>query len=173
MAAPPPHVLLFPLPLVGHVSPTLKLAKVLSLRGLLVIFLTTEHVHRRLCGDDGLNGRPGFFFRSILDGLPADHPRSAGRFFEVLFSLQAQLGENYRDLLASLHEPRPVTYAIEDMFLPFVAEVGEELGIPVIAFGTSGPCGFWTDFCIPELIESGEIPFPGALSKVRHRRPGG
>ncbi|CAA6655064.1 unnamed protein product [Spirodela intermedia] len=73
MAAAPPHVLLFPAPLLGHVSPMLKLAKVLSLRGLL-----------------GLNCHPGFSFRSIPDGLPADHPRSGGQFMEVITSLAAQ-----------------------------------------------------------------------------------
>ncbi|CAA7404805.1 unnamed protein product [Spirodela intermedia] len=146
--------------MLGHVSPMLKLAKVLSLRGLLVTFLTTEHVHRRLSAHDGVNSCPGFFIRSIPDGLPADHPRSAGRFMEVLVSLAAQPQETYRDLLVFLRHPWPVTYAIVDVFLPFVAEVGEKLGIPVTTFGTGGPCGFWADFCIPKLIEAGEIPLP-------------
>ncbi|CAA6655066.1 unnamed protein product [Spirodela intermedia] len=160
MAAAPPHVLLLPLPLLGHVSPMLKLAKVLSLRGLLVTFLTTEHVHRRLSADEGLNCRPGFSFRSIPDGLPADHPRSGGQFTELVKSLGAQIYEKYRDLLVSLREPWPVTCTIVDGLLPFAAEVGEELEIPVIVFRTSGPCSFWTYFCIPRLIEAGEIPFP-------------
>ncbi|CAA6667981.1 unnamed protein product [Spirodela intermedia] len=171
MEAGSPHVILFPLPMLGHVSPMLKLAKVLSLRGLLVTFLTTEHVHRRLSAHDGVNSRPGFFIRSIPDGLPADHPRSAGRFMEVIVSLAAQPQETYRDLLVFLRHPWPVTYAIVDVFLPFVAEVGEKLGIPVTTFSTGGPCGFWADFCIPKLIEAGEIPFPGPYLHDVARRP--
>ncbi|CAK9171807.1 unnamed protein product [Ilex paraguariensis] len=55
----------------------------------------------------------------------------------------------------------PVTCIIADGILSLVIEVGEKIGIPVIFFRTVSACSFWAYFCIPELIEAGELPFNG------------
>ena len=159
-----PHVLLFPMPILGHITPALQLAKVLSLKGLLVSFLTTEHVRRRLVGDD--HDRRNFSLLSIPDGLPDDHPRSAGRFSEVVHSLFVNSREEYRDLLLSFG--KTLSCALVDGLMPFTAEVAEEVGIPVIVLRTSGACSFWAYFCIPRLIEAGEIPFPEVCDLDEH-----
>ncbi|XP_078427870.1 7-deoxyloganetic acid glucosyltransferase-like [Wolffia australiana] len=160
-----PHVLIFPLPLLGHISPVLQLAEVLSLRGIRVTVLTTDHVKRRLGSDDENRpmGRKRFSLLSIPDGLPADHPRSAGQFLEVLRSLMVNSRHAYRDVLVSsckISKTPPVTCAIVDGLMPFAAEVAEEEEIPFIVFRTSGPCSFWAYFSVPKLIEAGELPFP-------------
>lgn len=167
MAPTPPHVLVFPAPLKGHLSPMLKLAEVLSIEGLFVTLLTTDHAGRQLgLVDARLSRCPGVSLRSIPDGLAVDHPRTVGQFKDALRSLNRRSREEYRDLLVSLSEEAddgrpPVTCAIVDAILPSAAEVTEELGIPVMAFHTSGPCSFWTYLWIPKLIEQGEVPFPG------------
>ncbi|MQM19638.1 hypothetical protein Taro_052647 [Colocasia esculenta] len=167
--APPLHVLAFASPLQGHLSPMLKLAEALAIKGLLVTFLTTEHVYHRLGGADApLCCRDGLRLRSVPDGLPADHPRLAGHLGEVMRSLRDTSREKYRELLVSLGKGEPdglppVTCTIVDAFLPFAAEVAAELGIPVMAFRTSGPCSFWAYFFVPKLIEQGEVPFPAPI----------
>ncbi|MQM16224.1 hypothetical protein Taro_049178 [Colocasia esculenta] len=158
------HVLAFASPLQGHLSPMLKLAEALAIEGLLVTFLTTEHVYHKLGGADAplCRRRQGLRLRSVPDGLPADHPRLAGHLWEIMQSLRDTSGEKYRELLVPLgkEEPDgwpPVTCTIVDALLSFAAE---ELGIPVMAFRAGSPCSFWAYFFVPKLIEQGEIPFP-------------
>ena len=55
----------------------------------------------------------------------------------------------------------PVTCVIADGALTFALEVAEEVGIPLIYFDTISPCGLWSYFCIPKMIDAGEMPFKG------------
>ncbi|KAL7236086.1 hypothetical protein ACSBR1_019369 [Camellia fascicularis] len=76
----PPHVLIFPFPIQGHVNSMLKLAELFCLAGIDVTFLNSKHNHCRLLRYTDVRSRfapyVGFNFETIPDGLPADHPRS-------------------------------------------------------------------------------------------------
>ncbi|KAG5541217.1 hypothetical protein RHGRI_021158 [Rhododendron griersonianum] len=50
-----------------------------------------------------------------------------------------------------------ITYGI----LGFMIDVVKEIGMPVICLRTISPCFLWIIFCLPKLIEAGEIPFKG------------
>nr|DAD28360.1 TPA_asm: hypothetical protein HUJ06_029828 [Nelumbo nucifera] len=75
-----PHVLVFPIPVQGHVNSMLKLSELLSITGFHVTFLTFEHIHRRLLRFTNVTSRfarwPGFHFATIPNDLPFDHPNS-------------------------------------------------------------------------------------------------
>ncbi|KAA8534142.1 hypothetical protein F0562_031665 [Nyssa sinensis] len=165
----PPHVLIFPLPVQGHVNSMLKLAELLLLAGLHVTFLVTHYNHGRLLRYTNIQSRfdrfPGFRFETISDSLPDEHPRSGDRVMEIFDSLKAKTRPLLKELLISDHFTtgtwRPLTCIIADGILGFALDVAEEIGIPVIYFRTVSACAFWAYFCIPELIEAGELPFTG------------
>ncbi|XP_057977516.1 7-deoxyloganetic acid glucosyl transferase-like [Malania oleifera] len=160
----PPHVLIFPLPLQGPISCMLKLAELLSVADIRVTFLNTVHAHSRLlrhsAAPSHLSRRfPGFRFRTVPDGLPDDHPRSADRIADLFLSLEATAGPLLREILTS--EDRPATCVVADGIFGFAVDVAEEVGVPIIYFDTISPCGFWAYLCVPRLIAAGEIPFDG------------
>lgn len=56
---------------------------------------------------------------------------------------------------------RRVSCIVADGILGFACDVGNELGIPVFYVRTISACCLWVFFCLPKLIEAGEIPFNG------------
>ncbi|KAF5467376.1 hypothetical protein F2P56_017204 [Juglans regia] len=185
--AGPPHVLIFPFPVQGHVNSMLKLAELLAHAGLHITFLNTDHNHDRLVrySPDNLarfSGFPGFQFKIIPDGLPADHPRAGERVMEMFNSLNSVTKPLFKEMLFTDHElqsipgsnRRAVSCIIADGILSFAIDVGNELGIPVIHFRTIGACSFWAYFCIPDLVEAGELPIRGNedMDRILKRVPG-
>lgn len=68
-----PHAVCIPYPGQGHITPMLKLAKLLHFKGFQIPLVNTEFNHKRLLksqGPDSLNGFPSFRFETIPDGLP-------------------------------------------------------------------------------------------------------
>ncbi|KAF5959604.1 hypothetical protein HYC85_000813 [Camellia sinensis] len=160
-----PHVLIFPLPVQGPIKCMLKLAELLCLApDLHVTFLNTDHNHRRLLLYTDIQSRfatfPQFRFETISDGLPEDHPRSGDRFMDLFDSLETVTKPLFKEMLSS-GIGRPVTCIIADGVLNFSFEIAEEVGIPLMYFDTISPCGLWTYFCVPKLIDAGELPFEG------------
>ncbi|KAM4093876.1 hypothetical protein ACB094_06G152300 [Castanea mollissima] len=161
-----PHVLIFPLPAQGHVNSMLNLAQLLSLSGLNITFLNTDHNHNRLVLDTDILVRfacfPGFQFKSIPDGLPADHQRAGYRCMEVFDSIKLVTEPLFKEMMYSgqLNSAtgQSVTCVIADGSLSFPIDVGNELGIPVIHFRTISACSFWAYFCIQDMTEAGELP---------------
>ncbi|KAM7271838.1 hypothetical protein ACFE04_031052 [Oxalis oulophora] len=155
------HVLIFPVPAQGHVNSMLNLAELLAFSGLSISFLISEHNHDRLVTHTNVEARfsqyPSFQFRTIPDGLPVDHPRSGESIREVFESLRTKGKPIFRDMLVNAKPP--VSCIIGDGILGFVVEVAKELEIPIIQFRTDSACCFWAYFCVPEMIEAGELPF--------------
>ncbi|KAH7667988.1 7-deoxyloganetic acid glucosyltransferase protein, partial [Dioscorea alata] len=165
------HVLVFPFPAQGHLNSMLKLAELLYLSSFHITFLTTEYDHHRLCLHSPAHSRlsrlPGFWFRSISDGLPDQQPRSASRLIELYNSLTHNSSSLFRDfLISNLSQSQDgwsrITCLVVDGVMPFAMDAATDLGIPTITFRTSSPCSIWTYFCLPKLVEAGEYPFPGA-----------
>ncbi|XP_022856506.1 7-deoxyloganetic acid glucosyltransferase-like [Olea europaea var. sylvestris] len=167
----PPHILIFPYPLQGHVNSMLKLAELLCLYELHVTMLLSDFNHNRLLLHANAKSHfaryPGFRFVTIPDGLPEDHPRSGDRILEILLSLKETGGPEFRrlmestDCLSDAGARRPITCVIMDGVLSFAIPVLEEKGIPYIYFRTISACSFWAYFCIQEIIDAGEVPLKG------------
>jgi 7-deoxyloganetin glucosyltransferase len=70
-----PHAVCIPYPAQGHVTPMLKLAKLLHAdHGFHITFVNTHYNHSRLLKSGALSPHlsvPDFHFESIPDGLPA------------------------------------------------------------------------------------------------------
>ncbi|KAK2996594.1 hypothetical protein RJ639_025511 [Escallonia herrerae] len=161
-----PHVLIFPLPLQGPVNSMLKLAELLSLAGIQVTFLNTDHIHRRLLRHTHVQSRfsryHNFRFRTISDGLPEDNPRSGEQVMEIFGAIDAVTRPLFREMMISGDlSSSGVTCIIADGVFDFAVGVAKEIGVPLIYFDTISPCGLWTYLCVPKLIEAGDLPFEG------------
>ncbi|XP_066394854.1 myricetin 3-O-rhamnoside 1,2-glucosyltransferase UGT709G2-like [Miscanthus floridulus] len=182
--ASPPHVLVFPFPVQGHINCLLHFATGLAAAGLRVTFLHTDYNLRRLGRDPPAPGSPRLRFVSVPDGLPDGHPRSMRGFGELMESLRTKCSVAYRALLASLRAPSadadaadvfpPVTCVVADGLLPFGTDIPEELGVPAIAFRTASACSFLAYLSVPKLLELGQLPFPvdGDLDELVRGVPG-
>ncbi|KAG8380770.1 hypothetical protein BUALT_Bualt06G0050600 [Buddleja alternifolia] len=168
----PPHVLIFPLPMQGHINSMLKLAELLCLSNLHVTILLSDYTHGRLRRHANIESRfsrysGAFRVATIPDGLPEDHPRNGERSMEIVMSLLKVGGSEFRKLMESTDAlsyggaRRRVNVLIMDGVLSFAVPVVEEMGIPFIYFRTVGACSFWANFCFKQVIEAGEIPLKG------------
>ncbi|XP_058181839.1 7-deoxyloganetic acid glucosyl transferase-like [Rhododendron vialii] len=166
----PPHVLIFPFPLQGHVNSMLKLAELLSLAAVHVTFLLSDFSHRRLLRHTDTHSRfsryPGFRFETISDGLPDDHPRAGERIRDFMPSLKNVMGPLFEEMMVASdclrsEDRRPVTCIIADGILSFAGDFALEKGIPLVYFRTISACAFWAYFCFQEVIEAGEVPLKG------------
>uniref|UniRef100_A0ACD5UZI2 Uncharacterized protein n=1 Tax=Avena sativa TaxID=4498 RepID=A0ACD5UZI2_AVESA len=178
------HVLVFPFPAQGHINCMLHFAAGLLDAGLHVTFLHTDHNRRRLGLASAAEAEaeaeatsPRLRFLSVSDGLPDDHPRSAGDLALLVESLLATTSAVYRTLLASLCAGArrddgatitglrdgfpPVTCVVADGMLPFAVDIAEEIGVPALAFRTPSACSFLAFLSVPRLVELGEVhPVP-------------
>ncbi|XP_024986923.1 7-deoxyloganetic acid glucosyltransferase-like [Cynara cardunculus var. scolymus] len=161
------HVLIFPFPVQGHVSCMLKLAELLCLSGLHVTFLNSDIIHRRLLRYTDVVSRfsryPGFTFETISDGLPPDHPRSGNRVVDIFDSIKMVTKPRFREMLLpggclNCSNRPPVSSVIADGIMCFTIDVAKEIGIPIYLFRTVSASCFWAFYCIPKLIESGDLP---------------
>jgi hypothetical protein len=167
-----PHVLIFPLPVQGHVNTMLNLAHLLSLAGLNITFLNSDYNHNRLLLYTNILARfacfPGFQFKTISDGLPNDHPRAGDRVMDLFGAVDLVTKPLFREMLYSGQlnsvTGQSVSCIIVDGILSFPIDMGNEVGIPVIHFRTISSCCFWVYFLIQDMIEAGELPIKGNYS---------
>ncbi|XP_062014118.1 7-deoxyloganetic acid glucosyltransferase-like [Rosa rugosa] len=158
------HIVIFPLPLQGHIKPLLCLAELLCDAGLHVTFVNTRHNHNRLADLPALSAHfPTLHFESILDGLPDDHPRTLSS--ELLIALKTSIKPHFKELLQPSLKPNgcalpPPTCIITYGLATFAFDVAEELGLPILSYNVACAPYLWTCLCLPNLIEQGQLPFP-------------
>ncbi|KDO61154.1 hypothetical protein CISIN_1g048768mg, partial [Citrus sinensis] len=134
-----PYVLIWPLAALGHVM--LKLAELLCNAGVKITFLNTEEFHDRLIRhrSDVFSrciNLPGFQFKTITDRLPLNHPRISDKLHEYW-----------------------------NGFMSFAIDVARVVGISIFYFRTIRACAFWAYYCIPQIIDAGELPIRALNSK--------
>ncbi|KAI3458623.1 hypothetical protein Pfo_015286 [Paulownia fortunei] len=160
----PPHVLIFPLPLQGPVNSMLKLAELLCLADLHITFLVTDYIYARLQRHSNIQTRfksyPGFQIRTISDGLPENHPRG-DKFLELFESLRTKTKPLFKEMLSCGSLSSRVSCIIADGILGFTCDVANEVGVPIFYVRTISAACLWVFFCLPKLIEAGELPFEG------------
>ncbi|KAL3523921.1 hypothetical protein ACH5RR_016755 [Cinchona calisaya] len=166
----PPHVLIFPLPVQGHVNSMLRLAELLCLAKLHVTFIVSDFCHDRLLKHTNVESRfvcyPGFSFQTISDGLPEDHPRAGEGIPDIMPALKRVTAPLFKQMMIEKRcfassTRRAITCIIADGVLSFTTEFAQENGIALVYFRTASAAAFWAIFCMPELIEAREIPLKG------------
>ncbi|RZC89576.1 hypothetical protein C5167_027124 [Papaver somniferum] len=175
-----PHVVCIPYPAQGHISPMMKLAKILHLRGSHVTFVNTEFNHQRILnsrGADSLIGLPDFHFETIPDGLPPPtNPNATQDIVSLSISTQKTCLEPFRNLVHRLNNTSvsnvpPVTCIVSDAGMSFTLQVAKKLEIPDLLFHTISFCSFACFMHYPHLIERGLVPFKDLPSFVRTTDP--
>nr|UHH90542.1 UDP-glycosyltransferase [Nicotiana benthamiana] len=166
----PPHVVIFPFPVQGHVNPMLKLAELLSLSGIHVTFINTLSIQKRLSRNTDIQSRfslfPGFRFETITDGVSGNvsHTHQETNKLMVIFDfLRSNTKPILKEIILAAGCPRqgPVTCVIADGILSVALEVAKDVGIPILYFRTASAASFWIYLCSPQLIQNGELPFSG------------
>ncbi|KAA8528293.1 hypothetical protein F0562_035648 [Nyssa sinensis] len=161
-----PHAVCIPYPAQGHISPMLKLAKLLHFKGFHITFVNTEFNRKRLLksrGANSLDGLSSFRFETIPDGLPPADTDTTQHIAALCDSLNKHGLAPFKDLLSKLNHTSssrvpPVTCIVSDGVTSFTAEAAEELGIPVVLFWTTSACGFMGYVQYRNLINRGFSP---------------
>ncbi|KAI3470881.1 hypothetical protein Pfo_027544 [Paulownia fortunei] len=164
----PSHVVVFPFPVQSHVNVMLNLAEIFSLSGFQVTFFIPDHIKKgpRFHHISSRFARyPGFYFETISDGLPVDHPRTGDRVKELFDSINATTKPQFRNVLKSraliCNGRAPLTCIVADGIMSFTIDIAKDFELPTILFRPFSATCFWTLFCVPKLIQAGELPLRG------------
>jgi hypothetical protein len=164
-----PHVVCVPFPAQGHVTPMMKLAKILHRKGFHVTFVNTEYNHRRLVrsrGPAAVAGLPDFRFATIPDGLPpSDADADATQDPESLcYYPMTTCLPHFRKLLEDLNCTAgvpPVTCVMGDNLMSFCVDAAAAVGVPCAVFWTASACGFMGYRNFRFLMDEGLSPLKG------------
>ncbi|MCL7023888.1 hypothetical protein MKW94_009387 [Papaver nudicaule] len=142
-----PHVVCIPYMAQGHVTPMLRVAKLLHSKGFHVTFVNSQFNHQRLLNSRGAD------------------------------SLQDTCYEPFKELLTKLNDSEevpPVSCIVGDGALStFTFRVAKELGIPEVIFWTTSFCGFASYYHYPHLVEKGLFPLKGKHLQLTYSLPFG
>lgn len=162
-----PHAVCVPLPAQGHVTPMLKLAKILHCRGFHVTFVNSEFNHRRLLrsrGAGALDGIKGFRFATIPDGLPPSDADATQDVPSLCRSTKETCLPHFKSLLAELNastESPPVTCIVGDNVMSFTVDAARDIGVPCALFWTASVCGYLGYRHYRTLYDKGIFPLKG------------
>ncbi|KAL6269713.1 hypothetical protein ACE6H2_026624 [Prunus campanulata] len=165
-----PHAVCLPFPAQGHISPMMKLAKLLHHRGFHITFVNSEYNHKRLLksrGPSALHVSQDFCFEAIPDGLPPTDADTTQDIPSLCDSTSKTCLGPFRNLLANLSLDKalpPVTCIVSDGVMSFTVKAGEDLGIPVALFWTTSACAFMAYTQYRQLIDKGLTPLRGEAS---------
>ncbi|KAH9623131.1 hypothetical protein KSS87_015876 [Heliosperma pusillum] len=142
-----PHAICIPFPAQGHITPMLKLAKILHSKGFHITFVNTEYNRNRFLrsfGPNTLDGLPSFRFEAIPDGLLLTEGDSTQDVPSLCDSIDRRLALGpFKELVARLNEdpsvPR-VSCIVSDATMFFTLDAAEEFGVPEVMLWTSSTC---------------------------------
>uniref|UniRef100_A0A0E0LIU2 Glycosyltransferase n=1 Tax=Oryza punctata TaxID=4537 RepID=A0A0E0LIU2_ORYPU len=159
------RVLLFPLPLQGHINPMFHLAGVLHARG----FAVTVFHPGFNAPDPSLH--PAFDFVPIPDGIPRgdgddDGAGAGGDYLQAtlagILDLNRRCKAPFRERLAALLEAAPdggdVACLVADAHLLTLMDVARRLGVPTLALRTGSSASFRIFAAHPMLRDKGYLP---------------
>ena len=170
-AATKPHVVCVPAPVQGHITPMLKLAKLLHHKGFHVTFVNTEYNHNRLLrsrGPNSLDGLPDFHFETIPDGLPPSDADVSQDIPSLVKSTIKTCLLPLCNLISKLNDTSssnvpPVTSIVSDGCMSFTLDAADKFGIPCVLFWTPSACGFLSYMHYRHLVERGLVPLKGII----------
>ena len=164
----PPHVLVIPFPVQGHLNPLIRLSQMLSSRGIIVTFINTESNHSKMMkarsyhhdisvGDPNSNIR----FAQVSDGLPLDFDREAN-VVEYSRSLNNEMRDSAEDLIQRHFEievgKRPFSCIIGSSFLTWTFLVAKKFELPFVAFWSMSVSVYTIYRHLSTIISNGHFP---------------
>ncbi|KAF8693564.1 hypothetical protein HU200_038967 [Digitaria exilis] len=160
-----PHAVCVPFPAQGHVTPMVKMAKILHCKGFHVTFVNTEYNHRRLIrsrGPSAVAGLPSFRFATIPDGLPESDADATQDPASLCDSTMRTCAPHLKRLLDVLNAPDsgvpPVTCVVADNVMSFSLDAAKDAGVPCALFWTASACGFMGYRHFQLLMDEGLAP---------------
>ncbi|CAI9772962.1 unnamed protein product [Fraxinus pennsylvanica] len=148
------QLILFPLPLQGHISPMLQLATILYSKGFSITI-----VHTKFNSPNPTN-YPHFNFYPISDGL-SESQSSPSDVLSLLSLLNQNCIAPFQEALAQLLADKsgdPIACLISDAILYFTSAVAKNFNLPRIVLRTGGVSSFLAFAAFPLLLEKGYIP---------------
>ncbi|XP_042440472.1 7-deoxyloganetin glucosyltransferase-like [Zingiber officinale] len=161
-----PHAVCIPYPAQGHVTPMMKLAKLLRFYGFRITFVNTHFNHKRLLRSGAVvpseAADPGFRFESIPDGLPPSETDATQDVPSLCHSISKHALLPFLDLLRRFNtdggDAPPVSCIVSDGSMSFTLDAARELRIPEVVLRTSSACGFMGYLHYQHLIDRGLTP---------------
>ncbi|KAH6828449.1 UDP-glucosyl transferase 85A3 [Perilla frutescens var. hirtella] len=160
-----PHAVMVPYPAQGHVTPMMRLAKLLHSRGFHVTFVNTEFNHRRLIrskGPDSVKGLPDFRFETIPDGMPPSDLDATQDVPLLCYYTKKTCLEPFKELLSRLNSSvgvPPISCVVSDGVMSFGIKAAQQMGIPDVQFWTASAASFIGYLHYRQLIQRGIAPF--------------
>ncbi|GMP69302.1 hypothetical protein CsSME_00028616 [Camellia sinensis var. sinensis] len=161
------RLVLFPIPLQGHMNPTLQLANILHATG----FFSITIIHTRF-NSPTISSYPHFTFCPIPDGLSeTESEASTSDTITLLPLLNTNCVAAFRDCFAGLalsgveeEVKEPIACLITDAIWHFSQSVADSLKLPRIVLRTSSLSSFLAFAALPLLLEKGYLPKQGLFA---------
>lgn len=152
------HVVVFPLPFQGHITPALQLAGALHARGLTITILHTEF------NAPDPTRHPGLSFVSVPDAVPESAAAAGGIGKILALNAAMEASGHVRAALASLMEadgePR-LACMVMDSTLVAAQKAAAGLGLPTLVLHTGGAACFRLFRSYDLLHDKGYLPATG------------
>lgn len=157
------HVVLFPLPFQGHISPMLQLGALLRVRGLAVTVLHTD-----FNAPDPVR-HPELAFVPIHEALPDEATSPNADIVAQLLALNAACEVPFREALESLlcgQEQPDVACVVVDGQCYAALGAARGLGVPALALRTDSAATFRSMLGYPRLRDAGYVPIKGKFDRA-------
>ncbi|KAI3777000.1 hypothetical protein L1987_46793 [Smallanthus sonchifolius] len=130
------HVLAIPYPAQGHVIPLMEASRCFTNSGLMVTFVNTEFIHKRVMSAGSEMDCPRDLMRmvSIPDGMePCDDRSDIGKLTKTMFQLMpTKLEELINDI--NKDDEDKITCIVADYYMGWVVRVARKMGIRLASF---------------------------------------
>lgn len=156
------RLVLFPLPLQGHVNPMLELANILYSKGFSITIIHTSFNSPNRCK------YPHFTFHAIDEGL-FESETSTKDVMLLISLLNTKCVEPFKECLSRLLydvSDEPIACLISDAVFHFSRGVAESLRLPRIVLRTGGASSFLVFAAFPLLRQRGYLPIQGQISSI-------
>ncbi|KAK4395845.1 UDP-glycosyltransferase 83A1 [Sesamum angolense] len=169
-----PHVLAVPFPAQGHVTPLMKLSRLIANHGIKVTFVNTQHIHDKILASIMLSDQEdtkdkeedSMAITSIPDGLAPDDDRNDA--FKLIESLRSTMAASLTHLIHKINcsnSDEKVSFIVADITVGWVLEVAERVGAEPVGFWPAAAATLAVTLHIPKLIEQGNFDGNGNISK--------